>query len=129
MADQTENDVDWNAKFLAGHINLADAIFFHLRKSNAPAFLIDSFFDACERYKEGEYSDLAEPFGLVMSKREKNREERNALVSYVKFHVDSFAEQGYSKTDPTLYGDTAFHKAGELLDKKVSWIFDIYYRG
>lgn len=127
MADEKSDRIDWQARFSQGQINLADAIFFYLQESSAPVFLIDSFHDACERYKDGEYSDLAEPFGLAMTKREKNCEDRKTLVSHVRFHVDSFAEQGYSKTDPTLYGNTAFHKASELLGKKVSWIFDIYY--
>ena len=127
MTGQTDPTIDWNAKFMAGEINLADAIYFHLHKSGAPQFLIDSFLDACEKYKDGDYSDLAEPFGLAMTKREKNREDRKTLVSHVKFHVDSFHEQGYPKTDPTLYSDTAFHKAAELLRWKVSRVFDIYY--
>lgn len=127
MADEKSDRIDWQARFSQGQINLADAIFFYLQESSAPVFLIDSFHDACERYKGGEYSDLAEPFGLAMTKREKNREDRKTWVSHVRFHVDSFAEQGYPKIDPSHYDNTAFHKAGKLLCKSATQIYDTYY--
>lgn len=120
-------DFDWKAHYLKGDISFADALHFYLQESGAPKFLLTKYEQALDAYQAGDVADLAEPFGIAMAKREKNAMKRETWVSHVRFHVDSFHEQGYSKQDPTKYDDTAFHKAGKLLCRSPSQIFDTYY--
>lgn len=118
---------DWKKSYLQNDISFADALYFYLKESGAPNFLLAKYEQALSAYQDGEVSDLAEPFGVAMKKREKNAMERATWVSHVQFHVDAFNDLGFPKTDPTHYDDTAFHKAGELLKRKPSTIFDTYY--
>lgn len=120
-------DFDWKTHYLKGDITFADALHFYLQESGAPKFLLAKYERALDEYQAGDVADLAVPFGIAMGKREKNAMERETWVSHVKFHVDAFHEQGFPKVDPTHYDDTAFHKAGELLKRKPSTIFDTYY--
>jgi len=121
------SEFDWKKAYLNGDITLADSLQFYLQESGAPGFLLAKYEEALSAYQDGDVSDLAEPFGIAMKKREKNAMERATWVSHVRFHVDSFYGQGYSKQDPTKYDGTAFHKAGELLFRSPSQIFDTYY--
>lgn len=118
---------DWKKAYLQADISFADALHGYLQESGAPDFLLKKYEKALNMYQEGEVSDLAEPFGIAMKKREKNAMERATWVSHVKFHVDAFHEQGFPKTNPTYYDDTAFHKAGKLLCRSPSQIFDTYH--
>lgn len=120
-------EFDWKAHHLKGDISLADALHFYLQESGAPSFLLAQYEQALQKYQDGEVSDLAEPFGIAMGKREKNAMDKETWVSHVRFHVDSFHEQGYAKQDPTSYDNTAFHKAGKLLHRSPSQIADTYY--
>lgn len=119
---------DWGLAFKRGQINLEDAIFLHLQAGLPETeYLLDRYVQAIESYKSGEIADLAEPFGIAAGKREKNAMERKTWVSHVRFHVDSFHEQGFTKQDPSQWEETAFHKTAKLLHKSPSQIFDTYY--
>ncbi len=126
-AQIAERDL-WERKLKLGEYSLADALILCLA-SGAPAspYLTARINAALEGYKDGAFTDLAEPFGMAMGKREKNAMARETWVSHVRFHVDEFCKQGLSKVDPTHYQDTAFHAAGKLLHRSPSQIFDTYY--
>lgn len=119
---------EWEGLLKRGDCTL-DAALYMCMKSGAPftEYLIGRYEAAIHAYQYGDVKDLAEPFGIAMGKREKNSMERETLVSHVRFHVDAFHGQGFPKQDPTYYDPTAFHKAGELLNKSPSQIFAIYY--
>lgn len=121
------SDFKWKEAYLRGDITLADALHFFLQEADAPNFLLGAYEEAQQKYQDGEVSDLAEPFGIAMTKREKNAEDRKTWVSHVRFHVDAYADQGFPRTDPGKYDGTAFHKAGKLLSRSPSQIFDTYY--
>lgn len=117
----------WERQLRLGACSLHDALFMCLA-SGAPAspFLIARLEGAFHAYQDGE-DDLAELFGLSMTKRQKNAQKRALWVSHVKFHVDSFHEQGLPKQDPSYYSDTAFHAAAKLLHRSPAQVFDTYY--
>lgn len=118
----------WELRLLRGECSLSDALFMCLA-SGAPAtaYLLERFESAIHAYQYGEVGDLAEAFGIAMKKHEKNAMERETKVSNVRFHVDSYHAQGFSKNSPENYGDTAFHKTAELLKMSVSRVFELYY--
>ena len=125
---------DWKTHFLKGDISFADALHFYLMESGAPEFLLGRYEQALSAYQDGEVSDLAEPFGIAMKKREKNAMQRKTWVSHVRFVVDTFHEQGHKKNHPDNYPDTAYHKAAELLSSggreyTPLTIYDFYVRG
>lgn len=93
----------------------------------ASPYLRSRYYQAIELYKSGECEDLAEPFGIAMSRRQKKAQDRETFISHVRFMVDGEAEKGHPKTDPTKYDGTAFHSVGKILHKSPSQIFDIYY--
>jgi hypothetical protein len=121
----------WESLLMSGSLSLADAVVLMLR-TGAPAtpYLIDRLEGAFQGYQYGgPDADLAEEFGVSISQRERKKEERRTWVSHVRFHVDAFHQQGFSKQDPSQFSDTAFHKAGNLLHRSASQIFDTYYKG
>jgi hypothetical protein len=85
-----------------------------VRGAGSP-YLIARIEGALEGYKAGAFSDLAEPFGLAMGRREKNAMERETWVSHVRFHVDALHGNGLHKQDPSHYPNTVFHAVGKLL--------------
>lgn len=129
------NGFDWKRHYLAGDISFADALGQYLLESGAPEFLVAQYESAILAYQDGTVADLAEPFGIAMAKREKNAMKRVTLVSHIRFLVDTFHDQGYTKNNPENYADTAYHKAAELLLKggkleySPSGIYDICRRG
>jgi hypothetical protein len=126
--DQIRMRDEWELKLKQDVCNLSDALFMCM-SSGAPMtpYLIYRFEAAIDAYQDGEVSDLAEPFGIAMAKREKNAMERLTWVSHVRFHVDSFHEQGRPKNNPSQYEDTAFHAAAKLLNRSPTQIYDTYY--
>lgn len=118
----------WESHLARGICSLHEALFMCLA-SGAPAspYLLARLEGAFYAYLDGENDDLADLFGLSMTKREKNAEKRATWVSHVRFHVDSFHDQGLSKQDPGYYAGTAFHAAAKLLHRSPSQIFDTYY--
>ena len=92
-AQIAERDL-WEQKLKLGECSLGDALFMCMA-SGAPAspYLIARIEGALEGYKAGAFSDLAEPFGLAMGKREKNAMARETWVSHVRFHVDGWSKQ------------------------------------
>lgn len=127
------NGFEWKRHYLAGDITFADALGQYLLESGAPEFLVAQYESAILAYQDGTVADLAEPFGIAMAKREKNAMKREAWVSHVRFLVDTFHEQGYTKQDPGHYDGTAFAEAAGLLSKSgkrkcsASSLYDLYY--
>ena len=129
--DQIAERDNWERLLLNGSISLADAVLLMLR-TGAPAtpYLTERLAQAFQTYQYGGAdADLAEEFGVAIKQRERQKQERLTWVSHVRFHVDSFHEQGFTKQDPSHFGVTAFHKAGELLHRSATQIFDTYYKG
>ena len=93
-AQIAERDL-WERKLKLGECSLADALILCLA-SGAPAspYLTARINAALEGYKDGAFTDLAEPFGMAMGKREKNAMARETWVSHVRFHVDEFCRCG-----------------------------------
>ena len=118
----------WERLLIEGQANLFDALIGMLA-TGAPAtpYLLQRLTQAEIAYKDHDITDLAEAFGIAMGKREKNAMDRETWVSHVRFHVDAFHEQGFSKQDPGPFDNTAFHKAAALLHRSPSQIFDTYY--
>lgn len=119
---------EWELRLKQNKCNLSDALFMCM-SSGAPLtpYLLERFEGVVHAYQSGEIADLAEGFGIAMRKREKNAMERKTKVSNVRFHVDAYHEQGFSKNSPENYDDTAFHQTAKLLKMSTSQIFDLYY--
>jgi hypothetical protein len=64
-------EFDWLASFRKGDTNLAHAIGFFLKESRAPEDLRTAYEWALIKYTDGEIDDLAEAFGIQMTKKEK----------------------------------------------------------
>lgn len=127
--EQIEQRDEWERLMVEGGLSLADGLTLMLR-SGAPAtpYLIARLEAA---FYEVQYNgaDLAELFGVKVSQRERKKHDRVTWVNHVRFHVDAFHQQGYSKQDPTYYDNTAFHKASEILGRSPSQLCDTYYKG
>ncbi len=126
--EQLEERQKWDLKLMQGDCTLADCISMCMGLG-APAsdYLRERFELAVLAYSTGACSDLAEPFGISMGKREKNAGERETWISHVRFMVDGEVEKGKPRNDPSHYEDTAFHSAGKILNKSPHQIFDTYY--
>lgn len=121
----------WEGLLMQGRCSLHEALFMCLA-SGAPAspYLVTRIEAAFLAYQYGgPDADLAQEFGLAISQRERKAMDRMTWASHVRFHVDAFHEQGFSKQPPGSFDDTAFHKAAELLHRSPSQIFDTYYKG
>ena len=125
---QLQQRRQWDLKLMNGECTLADCIGMCMGLGvPASDYLRQRFEEAITSYSTGECADLAQPFGILMGKREKNSGERETWISHVKYMVDCEAEKGKPKTDPSHYDNTAFHSAGKILNKSPHQIFDTYY--
>lgn len=113
---------------MRGECSLNDAVYACLA-SGAPAtpYILQRYEAAIRAYLKGEVADLAEPFGIAMTKRAKNAVKRLSWVSHVRFHVDAAHKQGFKLQDPSKYENTAFHTAARLLHRSPTHVFDTYY--
>ncbi|AUN94981.1 hypothetical protein [Pseudazoarcus pumilus] len=119
----------WELRYCQGQCSLFDAIWYHMHLGvPVPQLLFDAFSHAQMEYQEGKFSDLAEPFGVAMTKREKNRWKRVPDLSNIRFHVDGASQKGFPKTNPSYYENTAFHQVAELTGLSPQHIFDLYYK-
>ena len=143
--------MDWKKHFRQGNISLFDAVFFHLQETGAPHDLIESYLAALHNYQDGKFSDLAEPFGVSMTQREKGKiktaqrdrqvcetvdelnrgwttaivernEETGAMEVISTRHSDKKA-----KVDPALYDteNNAYAEAGKMFYLSGSTVFEI----
>lgn len=118
----------WDGRLMRGECTLDDALAMTMHLGvPASAYLTGRYQAAIDAYKERAADDLAEPFGIAMSKREKNAMDRETWVSHVRFNVDCFHEQGYSKNHPANYDGTAFHETAKVLHRSPLQIFDTYH--
>lgn len=129
-SDQIAERCEWERRYLAGMITLADYIGICM-DMGVPVGEIGraKFQEAISAYLDGQVADLAEPLGIAMKKRAKNVELRKTLVSNVRFHVDEEHAKGKPLTNPSYYDSTAFHSVGELLDLAPTTVHDLYYKG
>ena len=118
----------WEQRLLSNECNLNVALFMCMA-SGAPItpYLLARYEGAIHDYQYGQTADLAEPFGIAISQRQRKAQARVTWLSHVKFHVDSYHGQGFPKTDPNYYEDTAFHKAATLLSRSVISLYEDYY--
>ena len=118
----------WEHRLLSNECNLSDALFMCMA-SGAPItpYLLARYEGAIHDYQYGQTADLAEPFGIAISQRQRKAQARATWLSNLKFHVDSCYDQGFSKQDPNHYENTAFEKAAALLNRSASSVFDDYY--
>lgn len=141
--DQLAERDRWERLLMEGKINLFDALHLML-KTGAPAstYLLDRLVQAEVAYNDGDFSDLAEAFGIALSRSEKRAMARETLRTQVKAIVTHFAEsEGYKLLNPNQHPgvESAFTKATEHLNKKTqdgldiqplltaATVFDIYY--
>jgi hypothetical protein len=127
---QIKNSQYWELLLAEGKCNLNEALYMCM-KSGEPIskYMIDQFDNAITGYCRGQYDDLAEAFGIAMTKRAKQSmaaidSQRTTIVV-----VDLFHEQGFSKNNPNHYQDTAFHKAAEAIAKSPSRVYELYQQG
>lgn len=137
--------MDWIKYFRRGDMSLGDALFFYLEESGAPPDLMEAYATALTSYQDGEVSDLAEPFGVAMTQRQKNAMKKRIRDRQIFDTVESCAT-GWSraivrdraivkeevddplpKSLPEL-GETAFCRAGELLGMSAETLKREYYR-
>ena len=119
---------EWERSYKLKKCNLNEALFMCM-DSGAPMshFMINEFDTAISDYSAGKYEDLAEAFGIKESNRERQVTKKWLAKLSVRDLVDYFHELGHVKTDPSSYDDTAFHKAGKVLNKAPSTLFKVYY--
>jgi hypothetical protein len=127
--EQLEKRDRWEQMLMRGEVTLDDALAMQMG-IGVPIgdYTRQRYASAVDACKNGDFKDLAEPFGIAMSKTNKNAEARHTRIANIRFHVDAEAEKGLPKTDPSQYPGTAFEAAGELLDMAPSYIFELYYR-
>jgi hypothetical protein len=121
----------WEQHLMHGRCTLEQALMMILH-IGAPAspYLVARMEQAFMDYVDGDCDDLAIPFGCAESRREKQKMKHEVARLNVKFHVQSFADQGYPILNPNNhpYTESAFTKTSNLL-KNVSaaTAFDIHY--
>lgn len=130
---QVQERDEWERLLKIGTLSLADGLVLMLR-TGAPAtpYLLARLESALQVYQYGgPDADLAKELGVQVTQRDRQRQDRATLVSYVRFHVDALHEQGYSKQDPAKFDGTAFEMAatGVLSDFTAGNLFHIYYKG
>lgn len=128
-AEQLAERDAWELALKTGKCTLHEALFMCL-SSGAPAtpYLLERLERAFASYVRGDCADLAEPFGLSLSKREKNSVRSEVAKGHIRRLVEDFHARGFPLTNPEQYPNTvtAFHKAAELCDKAVSTVFDVW---
>jgi hypothetical protein len=83
--------MDWLTSFKLGKMTLAEALFFYLSETGTHPELLDAYTMALSDYQEGKYSDLAEGFGISMSKRQKNEMQKTIKENEIVRLVDELA--------------------------------------
>jgi len=128
--EQIRNSQEWELRLAEGKCNLNEALYMCMA-SGAPIskYMLERYDQAINEYVQGKYDDLATPLGIEMTQRSKQAMKRIDSQHKVIVLVDLFSEQGFSKTNPISYSDTAFHKAAEVLNKSPSHIYDLYGEG
>lgn len=126
--DQLTKRDEWEQMLMRREITLADALALQMA-IGVPIgdYSREMFERALDNYQDGSFSDLAEPLGVAMTKREKNAEKSYLKKSNIVFHVDLEHKNGKPKTDPNHFEGTAFEAAGDRLGLSSSHVYDIYY--
>lgn len=84
--------MDWLASFRLGKMTLADALFFYLTETGAHHDLLSAYSKALSDYQDGEYSDLAEGFGIAMSQRQKNKIKKSISDREIRRLVEELSQ-------------------------------------
>lgn len=124
--DQINKRDFWEKKLANKECSLSDAIFF-VMASGAPAtqFLLDCYEKAIIDYQDGVYSDLAIPFGIEMSQKQKNVEKNKTKNAQIIQLIEAYAELGFKRNNPENYQNTVYHKVAEEFGLSPSTVFDI----
>lgn len=119
----------WERRLLLGQCNLSEALFMCMSSgAPIPQFVIDAFVNAETQYAEGDVKELAEGFGYKITQRERQAMHKRNMENAARDTVDRFAEMGLPKIDPTQYEGTAFHAAGDALNRAPSTVYDYYFK-
>jgi hypothetical protein len=125
------SEFDWLASFRKGHTNLADAIGFYLAETNAPPDLRAAYEQALIEYTDGKVKDLAGPFGIILTDRDRQGVNKWSKESLIMQVVDGFAAQGAAKSRGRKgIEKTAFELASDFLSElnlTASRVCEIYY--
>lgn len=130
-AEQIAERDTWEQHLMQGRCTLEQALMMVLH-IGAPAspYLVTRMEQAFMAYNDGDCDDLAEAFGCAENQRSKQRMVHETTRSNVKFHVQSFIEQGYPILNPNTnpHSESAFTKTANLLKNvSASTAFDIHY--
>lgn len=130
-AEQIAERDAWERKLMDKHCTLADALtmILHIGAPASP-YLVSRVEQAFFAYTHGECDDLAAPFGCAETKREKNKMNHETKRQNVKFHVESYVDQGFPILNPSDWPDneSAFTKtADSLKNVSAATAFEIYY--
>ena len=144
--------MNWLELFRLGKMPLGEALSCYLEESGAPPELVEAYYTALTRYQDGKVKDLAEPFGVAMTQRQKNvlkkrvRDRRifetvescangwtRAIVrdrAIVKEEVDDPLPKAPTENPEKFKerGETAFCRAGKLLRMSAETVKREYYR-
>lgn len=130
-SEQIADRDTWEQHLMQGRCTLEQAMMMVLHVG-APAspYLVARMEQAFMAYSDGACDDLAVAFGCAENRREKQKMIHETTRSNVKFHVQSFAEQGYPLLNPNNNPgkESAFTKTADLLKNvSASTAFDIHY--
>ncbi len=125
--EQIRNSQEWELRLAEGKCNLNDALYMCMA-SGAPisAYMLQQYSQAINSYCDGQFDDLADAFGIAMSKSSKKAMKKIDIQRKIMVIVNAFADKGFPKTNPSHFEQTAFHKAGDLINKSPSHTYDQY---
>ena len=135
-AEQLAERDQWEQKLLRGECSLEDALLMILHTgAPASAYLLARVEQAFASYRDGQCKttptshDLAVAFGCVETRGAVRNERHETTRQNVKFHVQSFIDQGYPILNPNNYSqESAFTKTAKLLGNvSAATAFDIHY--
>lgn len=129
-AEQVAERDRWERLLVEGKANLFDALIGML-STGAPAtpYLLQRLTQAEIAYKDHAIEDLAEAFGIAMSKSEKNAMNRQTILVNVRHVVDAMHEKGMRLAPPTYYEENnAFCAVAGVLGCSATHLYDLYYR-
>src|SRR5690606_18653564 len=115
----------WRECFQDGRCELWSALAMAMLSGGPmPGFLVEAFEQAFSDYAQGKYDDLAEAFGVCMSKRSKQNLERVERQRKALYAVSFYAQQGMPLKNPSDFAGTAYHKAADALELSASYVYD-----
>lgn len=118
----------WDRRLMEGKCTIDDAMSMcmYIGAPISP-FMREQYEAAWNEYRSEKKADLADLLGVRLADKDRRAMERATWVSNIRFHVDSYHEQGFSKNNPSHYENTAFHEVAKRVHRSPSQIFDTYH--